>query len=87
MTRDEVLDILDSLISLKRHRIDRSHVPVQFNRGRIAVILPEAAFTPDRRIRAEGKFQYTMAQKGASAYIDFVHDWQGLDTRLEQGIT
>ena len=87
MTRDEVLDVLDSVLSFKRHRIDRAQVPVQFIRGRIAVVLPEAHFTPDRRIRAEGRFQYVMAQKGASAFIDFVDDWQGLDTRLEQGIT
>lgn len=88
MTRDEVLDVLDFLVPLKRRRIDRSHVPVQFIRDRIAVILPKAAFTQDERIRLEGKFQYMMRQqKNASAYLDFVHDWKGLDTRLEHGMT
>lgn len=86
MTRDEVLDVLDKLSPLKRKRIDRGHVPVQFLKDRIAVVLPADAYTSDERIKLGGKFQYMMTQKkGAHAYLDFADEWKGLETRLQEG--
>lgn len=89
MTRDDVLDLLDSLVSLKRRRIDRAHVPVQFMaNGRIAVVLPAEPFVADEQIKLDGKFQFLMRQKhDVPAFLDFTEDWAGLDTRMAQGMT
>jgi hypothetical protein len=87
MTRDEVLDVLDKLSPLKRKKLDRATVPVQFIQNRIAIVLPAASYTADERIRLAGKFQYLMTQtKGQHAFLDFADNWLGLDTTMREGL-
>lgn len=87
MTRDEVLDVLDKLSPLKRKKLDRATVPVQFMEGRIAVVLPSASYTADERIRLGGKFQHIMTQtKGAHAFLDFADNWKGISTTMREGL-
>jgi hypothetical protein len=86
MTRDDVLTLLNSISAFKRKRIDVTQVPVQFLRNRIAVILPQEAYSPDEQIRLDGRFQNRMTmEQGVSAFIDFVPHWHGLTTPLSKG--
>lgn len=86
MTRDDVLDVLDKVASLKRRGLDRKDIPVQFLEDRVAVVLPAGEFTPDERIRLGGKFQMLMThRKRAHAFLDFSEDWRGLETGLRAG--
>jgi hypothetical protein len=86
MTRDDVLDILDKVVGLKRRGVDRADVPVHFLQDRVAVLLPADAFPPDQQIRLEGKFQNLMTtRKRAHAFLDFVDHWDGQNTRLRGG--
>lgn len=88
MTRDEILDLLDSFAHLKRRRVDRRQVPVYFLQNRIAVVLPAYAFSPDEHIKLDGRFQLTMTQRhGLHAYLDFSNAWRGLETPLQKGFT
>lgn len=59
-------------------------------KNRIAVVLPEEAFTADERIRLDGKFQNTMTmRKQAHAYLDFAppSQWKGAATTLKGGFS
>jgi hypothetical protein len=86
MTREDVLTILNSISSFKRKGIDIAQVPVQFLRNRIAVILPQEAYSPDEQVRLDGRFQNRMTmEQGVSAFIDFVPLWKGLATPLNKG--
>ena len=88
MTRDEVLDSLDTLVKFKSRHLDRNQVPVQFLQNRIAVVLPAEFFTPDEQIKLQGKFQYLMTtKKGLHAYLDFSSNWRGLETPLQRGLS
>lgn len=85
MTRDDVLDVLDQVVRLKRRGVERAQVPVRFMEDRIGVSLPADAFPPDQQIRLEGKFQNLMTRKRAHAFLDFVDDWQGIDSKMPGG--
>ncbi|HEY9724618.1 MAG TPA: hypothetical protein V6D47_21630 [Oscillatoriaceae cyanobacterium] len=88
MTRDEILDLIDSFAKLKRRRIDRRQVPVYFLQNRIAVVLPAQAFTDDEHNKFDGRFQLLMTQRhGLHAYLDFSNTWRGLETPLQKGFT
>lgn len=87
MTRDEVLDVLDTTVSLKRRKLDRTDVPVMFMGKRIAVMLPSDRFSPQERVRMEGTFQVLMTKRGEHAFIDWATHWQGIDTPIRQGFT
>lgn len=88
MTRDQVLDVLELYAPLRRRRIDRAQVPVHFMQNRIAVVLPYERFPVDQQTLLDGKFQNTMTRRfGQHAYLDFVHDWRGLETPLTAGLT
>ena len=86
MTRDDVLDVLDKVASLKRRGLDRKDIPVQFLEDRVAVVLPAGEFTPDERIRLGGKFQMLMTHRTrALAFLYFSEAWGGLETGLRGG--
>ena len=87
MTRDEVLDVLDKTVGLKRRKLDRTDVPVMFMGKRIGVVLPSERFSPEERVRLEGKFQVLMTMRGQHAFLDWATRWQGADTPLRQGLT
>ncbi|MFN3430349.1 MAG: hypothetical protein ACK46X_10380 [Candidatus Sericytochromatia bacterium] len=87
MTRDDVLDVLDQVVRLKRRGVQRAQVPVRFMEDRIGVSLPSDAFPPDQQIRLGGKFQVLMSRQRAHAFIDFVDDWQGIDTQMPVGFS
>lgn len=67
------------------HRPAAEEVPVRFLGHRIVVSLPQAAFTASKQMHLEGRFQHAMAQRGASAFLDFAPQWAGLETPLSQG--
>lgn len=85
MTREDVVAVLNRIISFGWRGVDKSQVPVHFMGQRISVALPAANFPIDLQINLSGKFQYLMTQQGAHAFIDFVEDWRGLDTKLDTG--
>lgn len=86
MTRDEVLNVLQRVVPLRRRRIDPSDVAVHFMQKRIGVVLPAEQFPADVRVRLDGQFQYLMTQKhGAHAFLDFSDQWKGRDTALTAG--
>lgn len=88
MTRDDVLNVLDKVVRLKGRGLKRDDVPVKFLQNRVAVVLPAEKFTPDERIRLDGKFQnlVTTRLKG-HAFLDFADDWKGLDTAIRGGFS
>ena len=86
MTRDQVLDVLDRLAPLKRKKIDRQQVPVQFLEDRIAVVLPAERYTEQEMRHFNAQFQYLMTTRlNAHAFLDFTPDWRGLDSTLRGG--
>ena len=85
ITREEVLNVLARLVSLKWRGIKPQDVPVQFMGSRIAVVLPAEKFVEDEQIRLGGKFQHLMTQRGAHGFLDFAVEWKGIDTRLNDG--
>jgi hypothetical protein len=88
LTREDVLDVLETVIPLKRRKLGRADVAVHFLKNRIAVVLPEEAFAADERIRLDGKFQNAMTvRKHAHAYLDFAPpgQWKGQGTTLKGG--
>lgn len=88
MTRDDVLNVLDKVVRLKGRGVSRDDVPVKFMQNRVAVVLPAEKFTPDERIRLEGKFQnlVTTRLKG-HAFLDFADEWSGLNTAIRGGFS
>lgn len=90
LTREDVLDVLESVAPLKRRKLDRADIPVLFLKNRIAVVLPREAFAADERIKLDGKFQNTMTiRKQAHGYLDFAppSQWKGLATTLKGGFS
>ena len=90
ITRDDVLDVLESVSKLSRKRLQRADVPVHFWKNRIAVLLPADRYVADEMIKLDGKFQVLMTtRKHAHAYLDFVHadQWQGAATPLRGGFS
>jgi len=88
LTRDDVLDVLESVIPLKRRKLGRADIAIHFLKNRIAVVLPEEAFTADERIRLDGKFQNSMTiKRQAHAYLDFAPEgtYKGQATPLKAG--
>lgn len=87
LTRDDVLATLTKIVSLRWRGLKAADVPVRFMEDRIAVLLPATAFAADARVRLNGKFQHLMTKQGAHAYLDFVEDWRGAETRLDGGLS
>jgi hypothetical protein len=85
MTRTDVLDLLGQLISYRWRGLSRDDIPVHFWRDRVAVILPERAFSPDDCIRLDGQFQCLMTSRGEHGFLDFASNWQGIHTPVKQG--
>jgi hypothetical protein len=88
MTRDDVLDVLDKVVRLKGRGVARADVPVKFMEDRVAVVLPAEKFTPDERIRLEGKFQNLVTTRlRGHAFLDFADDWNGLEPAIRGGFS
>ncbi len=88
MTRDEVLDTLERYSKLARKGLRRDEIPVHMMaNNRIAVILPSGKYTPDERLKLDGKFQVAMTLSGAHGFLDFAADgtWTGASTPLKGG--